>query len=42
MRVEGGKYMAIIKLRGVLVEILYKISSDYKSYITRDNREAKK
>ena len=37
-RVEEKNYMAIIKLRGVLVEILYKISSDYKSYVTRDKR----
>ena len=31
--------MAIIKLRGVLVEILCGISSDYKAYTTREKRE---
>ena len=28
--------MAIIKLRGVLVDIKYGFSSDYKAYVTRD------
>ena len=30
--------MEIIKLRGVLVDILCKISSDYKAYVTRYKR----
>ena len=36
-RVEEKKDMAIIKLRGVLVDIICKISSDYKAYLTRNN-----
>ena len=33
--------MAIIKLCGVLVGILCKISPKYKTYVTRDNRGVK-
>ena len=38
MCVKEKKYMAIIKLRGVLVDILCVVFSDYKSYVTRDKR----
>jgi hypothetical protein len=38
-RVEDEKDMAIIKLRGVLVDILLKIAPDvYKSYATTDKK----
>ena len=40
-RVSKKKYIAIIKLRRVLVNILYKISSDYKVYVNRDKRTVK-
>ena len=36
--VEEKKDMAIIKLRGVMVDIISKISSYYKVYVTRDKR----
>jgi hypothetical protein len=42
MRVEDKGDMAIIKIRGVLVDILVKIAPDvYKSYITTDKKETK-
>ena len=37
-RVEEKKYMAIINIRGVLVDIICKISSYYKAYVTRGKR----
>ena len=41
MHAEEKKYMAIIKLRGVLADILCKISSDYKDYVNRYKRGVK-
>ena len=38
MRVEEKKDIATIKLRGVLVDITYRVSSDYQAYVTRDKR----
>ena len=41
-RIEDEKDMAIIKIRGVLVDILVKIDSDaYKSYVTTDKKGTK-
>jgi len=41
-RIEDEKDMAIIKIRGVLVDILVKIDSDaYKSYVTTDKKGMK-
>ena len=37
-RVKEKKDMATIKLRGVLVDSLCKISSDYKAHVSRYNR----
>jgi hypothetical protein len=42
MRVEDEADMAIIKIRGVLVDILVKIAPDvYKSYVTTDKKGIK-
>ena len=41
MGVEEKKYKAIINIRGVLVDIICKISSDYKAYATRYKVEIK-
>ena len=35
------KDIVIIKIRGVLVDILCRISSDYKAYVTREKRGVK-
>ena len=41
-KVEDENYMAFIKIRGVLVDILVEIASDvYKSHVTTDKKGVK-
>jgi hypothetical protein len=41
-QVENEKYMAFIKIRGILVDILVEIAPEaYKSYVSKDNKGSK-